>query len=226
MPKANLLLSLAAWPGWLTVCLTASAALTGCFSTPPPDPVPPDNALTIESEAVNEIRKIAVYTPPGYEGGKQAYPVLYMPDGGVDEDFPHIANTVDALIQQGAIAPVLVVGIANTERARDLTPDSSTEYDRQFAPATDGASAFRTFIRDELIPEIERRYRTTGKRAIVGESTAGLFVIDTFFREPDLFDRYIAMDPALWWDDHALVRRAGERLPNLAGMNPALWASE
>jgi len=201
----------------------AGAALAGCSSSIPADPVPPHDALAIESEAVNELRRIAVYVPPGYEGGSQAYPVLYMPDGGVGEDFPHIANTIDALIQEGAIAPLLVVGIENTERARDLTPDSRTDYDRQFAPDTDGASAFRTFIRDELIPEIERRYRTTGERAIVGESTAGLFVMDTLFREPDLFDRYIAMDPALWWDDHALVRRAEARLPGLAGKGRTLW---
>ena len=173
--------------------------------------------------ALGETRTVNVYTPPGYEAGGRRYPVLYMPDGGIGEDFPHIANTVDTLIQQGAIAPVLVVGIENTERGRDLTPDSRTEYDRQFAPMTDGASAFRAFIRDELVPEIDRRYRTTGERAIVGESSAGLFVVDTFFREPDLFDRYVAMDPALWWDDHTLVRRAGERLPGIAGDGLTLW---
>ena len=202
---------------------SVSAALVGCASRTPADPVPLHDALALESATLGETRTVNVYAPPGYDAGDRRYPVLYMPDGGVGEDFPHIANTIDTLIQRGAIAPVLVVGIENTERGRDLTPDSRTEYDRQFAPMTDGASAFRTFIRDELVPEIDRRYRTNGERAIVGESSAGLFVVDTFFREPGLFDRYIAMDPALWWDDHALVRRAGERLPGLAGDRLTLW---
>jgi predicted alpha/beta superfamily hydrolase len=207
----------------VALTLSASTALGGCASSTPADPVPPHDALAVESTTLGETRAINVYTPPGYEAGDRQYPVLYMPDGGVGEDFPHIANTIDTLIQRGAIAPVLVVGIENTERGRDLTPASQTEYDGQFAPMTDGASAFRAFIRDELVPEIDRRYRTNGGRAIVGESSAGLFVVDTFFREPALFDRYIAMDPALWWDDHALVQRAGERLPGLAGDSLTLW---
>ncbi len=207
----------------VAVGVSLSVSLAGCAGSTPPDPTPPHDALSIESAAVGEPRRVNVYTPPGYAEGDRRYPVLYMPDGGIGEDFPHIATTVDTLIKQGAIAPALVVGIENTERGRDLTPSSNTGYDRQFAPMSDGASAFRTFIRDELVPEIDRRYRTNGERAIVGESTAGLFVMDTFFREPSLFARYIAMDPALWWDDHALVRRGGERLPGFAGDSLTLW---
>lgn len=205
--------------------LATAAGLAGCASTtlPPPDPIPPHEAWSIDSIAVGEARQIAVYTPPGYVESGKSYPVLYMPDGGIGEDFPHIANTVDELIEAGEIAPVLIVGIENTVRARDLTGPTDTEYDRQFAPDTDGAAAFREFIRTELIPEIDRRYRTTEHKAIVGESLAGLFVVDTFFREPELFERYVAMDPSLWWDDHELVRRAEERLPALEGMGLTLW---
>lgn len=184
----------------------------GCARAPAPDPIPPHQSLSIDSIAVGEQRHINVYLPDGYAAGDLRYPVLYMPDGGVEEDFPHIANTVDALIAGGRLAPMLVVGIENTERRRDLTPSSTTKYDLQFAPPEDGASAFRAFIRDELMPQIDRDYRTDGRTAIVGESLAGLFVVDTFLREPTLFDRYVAMDPSLWWDDHRLVREASTRL--------------
>ncbi|MCB1053887.1 MAG: alpha/beta hydrolase [Acidobacteria bacterium] len=208
----------------LGLCLNLFTVLAGCAGTAPPaDPVPPHDGLTIASVAVGETRTINVYTPPGYAAGEAAYPVLYMPDGGIGEDFPHIANTIDQLIEDGEIAPVLVVGIENTDRHRDLTGPSTTEGDLRYGPAGDGAAAFREFIRTELIPEIDRRYRTTGHRAIVGESLAGLFVVDTFFREPDLFERYVAMDPSLWWDDHALVRHAAERLPDLGGKGLTLW---
>lgn len=197
--------------------------LGGCVYSAPRDPLPTHRSFDLESEVVDEVRRIAVYTPPGYEVTEEDYPVLYMPDGGVKEDFPHIANTVDGLIRSGELAPMLVVGIENTERRRDLTPASTTEDDLQYAPAGDGAAAFRSFIETELIPEIDRRYRTTGERAIVGESFAGLFVMDTFFRRPDLFQRYVAMDPSLWWDDHALVRQAEEGLPDLEGEERTLW---
>jgi hypothetical protein len=127
------------------------------------------------------------------------------------------------LIESGKIDPVILVGIENTDRRRDLTPSSTTAYDRDYGPAGDGALAFRTFIRDELIPMVESKYRTAKGRTIVGESAAGLFVVDTFFREPNLFDNYIAMDPALWWNDHELVKQAKKRLPAMDLSGKALW---
>ena len=70
-----------------------------------------------------------------------------------------------------------------------------------------GSQAYRTFIRTELMPEVARRYRTTSESAIVGESLAGLFVVETLALEPDLFDTYIAIDPSLWWNDGMLQKR-------------------
>jgi len=210
----------------LTVAMLAGLALAACQAdTPPADPIPPHEEFSIDSRILNETRRIAVYTPPDYAAGDRSYPVLYMPDGGIAEDFPHIANTVDSLIRDGAIAPVLVVGIENTERRRDLTPASTTPADAEVAPVSDGATAFRAFIRDELIPEVEARYRVTSHRAIVGESVAGLFVVDTLFREPSLFETYIAMDPSLWWDDHRIVRHAPAEVAGLAGLERTLWFS-
>jgi hypothetical protein len=66
------------------------------------------------------------------------------------------------------------------------------------------------------MPVINERYRTTEEAAIVGESLAGLFVVETFFLEPDLFDTYIAFDPSLWWNDAELVARAKERMGDVA----------
>ena len=193
------------------------------YAAAPSDPVPQHDPLTVASKVLGEDRTINVWLPPSYAETDKAFPVVYMPDGGVKEDFPHIANTLAELSGSGKIPPVILVGIENTERRRDLTPSSTTAYDRDYGPAGDGASAFRTFIAEELIPLIETRYRTAQGRTIVGESAAGLFVIDTFFRQPALFDSYIAMDPALWWDDHALVRQASEKLPDMDLAGKSLW---
>lgn len=175
---------------------------------PEPDPVLPHETFVLQSSGLGEERRINVYLPPGYRDASASFAVLYMPDGGIGEDFPHITNTVDALIEEGAIAPCLVVGIENTQRRRDLTGPTTVAKDRQIAPVVGGSAAFRAFVADELIPQIERRYRCTPQRAIVGESLAGLFVIETFLLTPSLFERCIAMSPSLWWNDHDLVRRA------------------
>jgi predicted alpha/beta superfamily hydrolase len=202
------------------------AAVAGCSrqaDVAAADPVPEHDTFTVVSQAVGEDRVINVWLPPGYAESDAAYPVLYMPDGGVGEDFPHIANTVAALVAEGAVAPVLVVGIENTVRRRDLTGPSSVEADAELAPVTDGATPFRAFIADELFPEIARRYRVDGRRAIVGESAAGLFVVETFFLAPGMFEAYIAMDPSIYWNDHDLVRRAAERLHAMPASPVKLW---
>jgi predicted alpha/beta superfamily hydrolase len=177
------------------------------------EPVPPHETFTLESRAVGETRRIAVYTPPGYDpAGAARYPVLYMPDGGVREDFPHVAATVDAGIRAGELRPMLVVGIENTQRRRDMTGPTEVEEDRKIAPRVGGSAAFRAFIADELMPEVRRRYRTNDETAIIGESLAGLFVVETFLLQPELFDIYVALDPSLWWNGGELVRTAPERI--------------
>jgi predicted alpha/beta superfamily hydrolase len=174
-----------------------------------PDSVPPHDTLTVISRSLGETRHINVYMPVGYaSSARSRFPVLYMPDGGIDEDFPHVVNTVDSLIALRKIRPVIVVGIPNTERRRDLTGPTRVPKDSTIAPHVGGSAAFRRFIRDELMPAIEARYRTTTERAIIGESLAGLFVVETFLREPAVFDEYIAFDPSLWWNNGALVDSA------------------
>ena len=108
--------------------------------------------------------------------------------------------------------PFLLVGIENTERRRDMTGPTQDEEDKKIAPRVGGSEAFRKFLREELMPQVRERYRTTPETAVVGESLAGLFVVETLLLEPDLFDIYIAFDPSLWWNRQALVQGAGERL--------------
>jgi predicted alpha/beta superfamily hydrolase len=176
------------------------------------EPVPPYETFTVQSAALGETRRINVYTPPGYTGFGAEYPVLYMPDGGVQEDFPHIASTVDAGIRAGELRRMIVVGIENTQRRRDMTGPTTVARDSTIAPRVGGSAAFRRFIADELMPEVARRYRVTEETAIIGESLAGLFIVETFLLQPQLFDVYVALSPSLWWNGEALVRTAEGRI--------------
>ena len=165
------------------------------------------------SATLKETRRITVYLPPAYsETATTRLPVLYMPDGGMAEDFLHIAGLVQVLTGNGTMRPFILVGIENTERRRDMTGPTEDPEDRKIAPRVGGSQAFRTFIRKELMPAIRARYRTTDETAIVGESLAGLFVVETFLKEPDLFNTYIAFDPSLWWNKDGMVKGAAADL--------------
>ena len=183
-------------PGWLLPLALLAAPLRAQTAPPPGDPLPAHETFTVASRALGEARTINVHTPAGYVASTATrFPVLYMPDGGLDEDFPHVVHTVDSLMALGVIRPVIVVGIPNTERRRDLTGPTRVAADSAIAPRVGGSAAFRRFLRDELIPEVRSRYRTSGERAIVGESLAGLFVVETFLDQPASDSPTIARSP-------------------------------
>ncbi len=163
----------------------------------------------IRSRVLGEDRRINVYPPPGYANSDTMHvPVMYMPDGGMQEDFLHVAGLVEVLVGDNSMRPFLLVGIENTQRRRDLTGPTRVHSDSLIAPHVGGSAAFREFIRTELMPAIRARYRTTPETGIVGESLAGLFVTETFLREPDLFTTYVALDPSLWWNNGQLLKDA------------------
>jgi predicted alpha/beta superfamily hydrolase len=180
--------------------------------------------FTIDSKILGETRRINVYLPTSYgESHKEPVPVLYMPDGGLAEDFLHVAGLVQILVSDGVMRPFLLVGIENTERRRDMTGPTNNEEDKKIAPHVGGSARFRRFLREELMPQVKARYRTTNETAIVGESLAGLFVVETFLIEPDLFDTYIAIDPSLWWNKQELVNHAAERLTSQSKHQKTLY---
>ena len=209
----------------LSYILLLSIFFIGCVNKPQyNDPIPKHDSFNMESAEVRETRVINVWIPEDYKESNVSYPVLYMPDGGIEgEDFPHIANTIAELVKNKSIPPIILVGIANTDRRRDLTGFSNTEYDKQFAPQTDGAKNYRAFISNELFAEINKRYRVTDKKGLVGESLSGLFVVETLFLKPELFDFYIAMDPSLWWNNKHLVNTANNKLANLPDKHIQFW---
>ena len=193
----------------IAACLAGPAETLQVKSTP----ITFGETFTISSKVLGETRRINVYIPPLYgEPADARRPVLYMPDGGMAEDFLHIAGLLQVSVGNGTVKPVILVGIENTERRRDLTGPTENPEDRKIAPRVGGSATFRAFLATELIPLVTATYRTTAERAIIGESLAGLFVVETFFVDPALFDTYIAFDASLWWNNGAIVKQAEPRL--------------
>ena len=123
------------------------------------DPIPNHETFTIASKFLSENRVINVWFPENYKNSSDSLPVLYMLDGGIKEDFPHVANTLAELIKSNKIKPIILVGIENTQRRRDLTPPTTVAKDKEIAPVVGGSSIFRQFIQEELIPEINTKFR-------------------------------------------------------------------
>jgi predicted alpha/beta superfamily hydrolase len=202
------------------ILISVVAALAAGFpaaarQTPAPaQPLAIGETFTMPSKALGEERRINVYVPKAYGlAPGTPLPVMYMPDGGIEEDFQHVAGLIQVSVGNGTMRPFMLVGIENTQRRRDMTGPTSNDEDRKIAPVVGGSAAFRAFIKNELMPAIRGRYPTTPETAIVGESLAGLFVVETLFVDPAMFDTYIAFDPSLWWNNEALLRSADAALP-------------
>jgi predicted alpha/beta superfamily hydrolase len=208
------------------VAPTGASQAAGTQTATPAMPLVIGDTFTIASTVLGEERRINVYVPPGASGSSAVpLPVLYMPDGGMKEDFLHVAGLVQVSAGNGTMRPFILVGIENTERRRDMTGPTDLAEDRKIAVRVGGSAAFRRFIRTELMPRIKERYPTTAETAVMGESLAGLFVVETFFREPDLFDTYIAFDPSLWWNGGQLVKEAPRELRTARPAGKVLFLS-
>lgn len=198
--------------------------LFSCKSTKPEaDVIPQHETVQIPSKILGETRTINIWLPQQYQNSDEKFPVLYMADGGVKEDFPHIANTLAKLIAEKKIPPTILVGIENIERRKDLTGPTEVEEDKKVAPVIGGSAKFREFIRTELIPDIEKNYITSQRRGIIGESLSGYFVVETLMNAPEIFDYYIAFDPSVWWNDQYINKNMVRYFQNFPAEKKRFW---
>lgn len=164
--------------------------------------------LTLHSDILEEDRVLNIYLPHGYgEDSLKEYPVIYLLDGSMDEDFIHIAG----LVQFGSfswiqmIPETIVVGISNVDRKRDFTYPTRNKKDKKDFPTTGGSEKFISFLAGELQPQVEARYRTNGTKTIIGQSLGGLLASEILYKQPEMFDNYVIVSPSLWWDDESLL---------------------
>lgn len=202
-------------PGVFGLLLALSlTAPTAQAQTPPiaENPIVIGRSYALPLAIMGATREINVWLPPGYADNGKTYPVLYVLDGGQDQDFHHISGLAQLGTVVGTTRDVIVVGIASVDRRNELAlpttdPDLIARY-----PTQGQSERFRRFVAEEVQPFIETRYRTSGETALMGESLAGLFVVETFLKEPQMFDAYVAVSPSLWWDGGELARQSGARL--------------
>jgi len=188
--------------------VAALALLAGCASAPPPSaPIVPLNHLPalagdyfrLESRHVGRGFHIYVRLPEGYDpSSERLYPTVYLTDG--DSLFPILAANHLFLTYDDDLPEAIVVGIAyggfdpsvNRRNIDFQSPGAGV------TAAQAGAGAFQRFLKTELIPDIEGRYRSDSSRRVVfGQSRGGAFVLYSAVTDPDLFWGRIASNPSI-----------------------------
>ena len=172
------------------------------------EPLTIGEKVEIHSTILNENRILNIYLPHGYsKDSVKDYPVIYLLDGSIDEDFIHIAGVVQfgSFSWINMLPETIVVGISNIDRKRDFTFHTDDKgYTKEF-PTTGHSAPFIDFIEKELQPFIKNNYNTNGTKTLIGQSLGGLLATEILFKKPDLFDNYIIVSPSLWWDNESLL---------------------
>ncbi len=150
---------------------------------------------SIQSAILKENRQIIIHLPDDYDTSRKMYPVLYLLDGGSSSVLEAV-SAMNKLRGDKFIPEMIVVAISNTDRDRDMMPLSTKQYTVPVA----GAEQFLSFIGDELIPHIEKKYRTNQQRILCGKSLSGLFTLYALLTKPQLFENYIGRS-AGWLGD-------------------------
>ncbi|MEP3224563.1 MAG: alpha/beta hydrolase-fold protein [Parasphingorhabdus sp.] len=167
----------------------------------------------IPSKIYGEPREVNIYVPDIPEWGEGYFarplPVLYLIDGGTDQDFYHIAGLAQLPLVNAERQPTIVVGIKTHNRRPEISyPATDPRYQTEFAEwQTANGDDFRRHIETEVMPFVQGKFET-GRKVVMGESLAGLFVMEVFLRNPDMFDDYVSISPSLWWDDRYLAKNA------------------
>jgi predicted alpha/beta superfamily hydrolase len=191
--------------------------------------------IKLSSKVLNEDRKIYIYVPP-YDTllPNKRYPVLYVLDG--DNHFSMIAEYSRYLSRWdvNVMPEMIIVGIPNTNRTRDLTPTHSL-IDYYGKPDTSSSSRFETsgggnsflqFISSELIPYVDAHYKTAAFKIFAGHSFGGITTINCLLTQPDMFGAYIAISPSFWWDKGYLLNLASKKLKNDQIVNKIIFYSD
>ncbi|HTI59112.1 alpha/beta hydrolase-fold protein [Mucilaginibacter sp.] len=179
----------------------------------------PGKKDSVNSSVLGQKRFIQVVLPVNYKpGSADKYDVIYVTDG--DDNTKTVADIQQFITREGFMPQVIIVGVLNIDRNKDLTPTRDEGLN-----TSGGADKFLAFLKDELIPYVNKTYPSDGENILFGHSFGGLFVTYALFNEPDTFKSYIAADPSYWWGKGLMIRAAAAKLPTLANQEKTLFIS-
>jgi len=183
------------------------------------------------SKVLKENRRIHIYTPdrPKNNGN---YPVLYVLDA--EAMMSMVSGQVEYLSESYKIIPsMIIVGIENTDRIRDLTPTHSVigpegkpdTSATAFGKDSGGGDKMLQFMREELMPYINNNYPSAPYNILFGHSLGGLMAVHAMINHPGMFNSSIAASPSLQWDGQSLLKQVG-RLEQTEKIKGSLFFSD
>jgi hypothetical protein len=179
---------------------------------------------TLRSKILNEERKILVHLPDDYGTSSKKYPVLYVLDAEGTHRYKQSITAIAFYSGVRRLPKMIVVGILNVDRTRDMTPRKIEQFEH-----SGGGDTFLEFIADELIPYINSKYRSAQFRILFGGSSAGMFTLCALFNRPESFDAYIASRPALnstsnyTWDSESILRMAKSHFASKSSLKKTVY---
>ncbi|MEM9103295.1 MAG: alpha/beta hydrolase-fold protein [Pseudomonadota bacterium] len=171
------------------------------------------NKVIIESTILDEKRDILISLPDGYESSNDTYPVIVLLDG--KQNIEHTVASTRMLAKWRGVPECIVVAIPSTLRLRDFTPTKDSSHSNE----SGGAEKFQQFIEAELMPYIDKTYRTHPFRVLVGHSLSGLFAAKQLLTGNVFYQAYVIISPSLWWQNRVLfndIEALNERASLLA----------
>lgn len=183
----------------------------------------------LPSDIYDTDREINVYVPQIPEWGQGYFEtplsVLYVIDGGLEQDFFHIAALSNLTLINAERQPMIVVGVRTYNRRQEISPQATNPRfkDGEFE-GWGGSHIFRRHLLEEVKPFVEARF-DVGREVVIGESLAGLFIVEMFLETPEAFDDYISISPSLWWDDRRLSKQAPDLLEQHAASDRRIYLS-
>src|ERR1700712_1069969 len=156
---------------------------------------------TIFSQTLGVRRTVWIHLPKS-NGVNERCPVIYLLDG--DANFNDIVSITEFMSNAGLCPPIIVVGVLHPNRMTDLTFGTDKE-----TPGIVGkGEKFMLYVEKELMPYIESNYPTASYKIFIGHSVGGLTVVNTLIHHPYLFNAYVSLDGALWWNNQQIVTDA------------------
>ena len=170
--------------------------------------------ITFDSKIMGGLQTLYVHLPFSYTKDKnKRYPVVYVLDP--EERFSHtlVAQELLSSYNNSIIPECILVGIKSKDRYLDFSPAAIENWQvPDFIKKAGGADIFRKYISSELIPFLDKKYKTVPFRVLVGHSLGGLFALETLINENHLFKAYIALDPSTFWNNGDIVNQFKSKL--------------
>ncbi|RUT73639.1 alpha/beta hydrolase [Ancylomarina longa] len=159
-------------------------------------------SVRVYSTVLKEYRELQVFVPSEYDSTYYTYPAIYLLDS--EKNFSTGVEVLSFMMDNHFIPPHVIIGIPNTDRFRDMTPVDSV-MNKNIFPTRGGADNFLKALEMDIFPFVKHHFRLNSQRLLMGHNYSGLFVVYTFITRNDLFDRYLAFSPILWWNNDAIV---------------------